>query len=340
MNVTTRAVLLVLLLCAAGAQGVLRFYGSYQEGFLSTYFRESEPGVLFVGDLMLARAVEDRVREVGGEHFFDKVQTLHERATLVVANFEASIQEHHVRSPDFTFRFSVDAALVPLLRRAHVTHVSLANNHADDFGVTARHYAEGVLERAGVVAFGTPRTLSASSTTYITVGESRVALIAIEAVFGNPYLDDVQRILADAGTQSEYQVIYIHWGEEYQPHHSAKQEALAHALVSYGADAIVGHHPHVIQDIGSIEGVPVFYSLGNYVFDQYFDDAVSKGLALMMYIRNHQLEFEIIPVATERSVPYVLDETVSKQILNELAHRSEKALRSDIVRGFVSHGAK
>jgi poly-gamma-glutamate synthesis protein (capsule biosynthesis protein) len=291
--------------------------------------------VLFTGDVMLARAVEDRVREVGMDRFFERVRSLHERASYVVVNFEASMQEKHRRSPDFTFRFSVDPAFIPMLTRSNVTHASLANNHASDFGASGRLYTERTLEEAGIAPFGLPRDVSASSTEYLTVRDSRVAIIGIEAVFGIPHLDKMRAEIEDAATKSDFQVVYVHWGNEYESTHSSEQARLARVMVSYGADAIVGHHPHVTQDIALIDGVPVFYSLGNYVFDQYFDESVTRGLTLMMYVRDNALEFELIPVATERSIPYILTGPEAQNILDALARRSEEGVRSSVVRGVV-----
>ena len=116
---------------------------------------------------------------------------------------------------------------------------------------------------------------------------------------------------------------------------TAVQQALAQHLVGEGVDDIIGHHPHVVEDIARIDGVPVFYSLGNYVFDQYFDAEVESGLAILMSIEKEQLVFDLAPVLSKRSVPTLPSKNDAKSFLASLAERSDVSLQSDIVRGTI-----
>jgi poly-gamma-glutamate synthesis protein (capsule biosynthesis protein) len=178
--------------------------------------------------------------------------------------------------------------------------------------------------------------MASSSVAYIELEGSKVAIIGLEAVFGLLDTEELTALFAEAENNSDLQVVYVHFGDEYQPLHTKTQETLARTFVSLGADAVVGHHPHVVQDVELISGVPVFYSLGNYVFDQYWDDSVTTGLTVLMRIKDKRPVFELIPVATERGVPYVPNEAVSRELLESVARRSQEMLRSDIVRGVVS----
>ena len=82
------------------------------------------------------------------------------------------------------------------------------------------------------------------------------------------------------------------------PKHPKQQEELAHALIEAGADAVIGNHPHVAQDIEVYEGVPIFYSLGNFVFDQYFSQDVQEGLMLTVSVVDAKLQFTLTPVTS------------------------------------------
>jgi poly-gamma-glutamate synthesis protein (capsule biosynthesis protein) len=78
-------------------------------------------------------------------------------------------------------------------------------------------------------------------------------------------------------------IVYTHWGEEYRPA-TLNEKSLALIFVTAGADAILGSHPHVVQEDAIVAGVPVFYSLGNFIFDQYWNESVSRGLAVELIV--------------------------------------------------------
>jgi poly-gamma-glutamate synthesis protein (capsule biosynthesis protein) len=96
-------------------------------------------------------------------------------------------------------------------------------------------------------------------------------------------------------------------GEEYELTHNAFQEDIAHKAIDFGADLIVGHHPHVVQDIEEYKGRLVAYSLGNFVFDQNFDEKTKEGIILKAVFRGKNLEQHyLIPIAfTKEYQPFI-----------------------------------
>ena len=108
--------------------------------------------------------------------------------------------------------------------------------------------------------------------------------------------------------------------------------------VKEGVDAIIGHHPHVVEDVGSVQGVPVFYSLGNYVFDQYFDHTVETGLAVKLSVTDTTLTFRLVPVGTEHSVPYIMHDGEAADFLRDLALRSDEHVSTGVSKGIFSVG--
>src|SRR5688572_6140187 len=121
----------LLIFFATLSAGIL--YWSTSSGFgipdFASDLRRGEGTVLFVGDVMLSRHVERRMREFGVAYPFRHVQKLLKRHDYVVGNFEGSIPATHVPTPAFTMRFSVDAAFAPALADAGFTTMTLANNH-------------------------------------------------------------------------------------------------------------------------------------------------------------------------------------------------------------------
>lgn len=324
---------LLLLFAALGVFSLYQLFVQHRFDFIRDYFSDQDNSMLFVGDVMLARNVEGRVREVGTATFFDRVRPLHERAQFVVGNFEASVPKIHAQTKPFTFQFSVDSLFIPMLKAAGFTHFSQANNHSNDYGTEGYENARALLLQNNLEPFGSYGTLATSSITYASLEETTIALIGIHTVVREPTLSELKTIFTETRKNSDMQVVVVHWGDEYQLLHNRNQEAFAQTVVDLGADVVIGHHPHVVQDIGLIEGVPVFYSLGNYVFDQYWNEDVTRGLAVLMREDGKYLEFELIPTASDKSIPTIMESEGASAFLRSLAERSEQSLRSDIVRG-------
>ncbi len=298
----------------------------------------SKDSVLFVGDIMLGRGVESLMDLYGPYYPFAGVRDLFAQHTFVVGNFESSIPERHVKTPNFTFRFSVDAEHVPVLARVGITHLSLANNHSYDSGAAGYTHARHVIERSGLAAFGHPNEVGTSSVAYQTVGETRVAFIGLNATYRALDLETMEDTLAEAARESDLQIVSIHWGKEYELSANAAQRTLAHAIIDAGADAIIGHHPHVVQDIEVYRNAPIFYSLGNFVFDQYWNRHVQEGLAVALSFEERALRYDLIPVTSRetRAAPRPMDRVERSAFLSELAQRSDHSLAALIRDGSIT----
>lgn len=296
--------------------------------------------IVFVGDVLLARAVERNMTAYGMSYPFTHMETYLD-APVVVGNFEAAVPGVHVPTPDLTTRFSVDQTLLPALAEAGFTHMSLANNHAYDFGSDAFDHTVAALTAIEVVPFGRPYELSSTSISYVEVGELRVALIGVFAVDSIPSMNEIEETVSIASAASDLQIVYVHWGAEYRTYHSKTQEQLAHTFIDAGVDMIVGHHPHVVQDVEWYRGAPIFYSLGNFVFDQYFSPEVQRGLLLSLKTEElGVLAVTLVPVSSEfsRTAPRALTGYERGQFLTALARRSDPLLADVITDGsFLLH---
>lgn len=253
----------------------------YQYEFGLTKTRDIEisataRAISFVGDIMLARDVERKMSTYGSTYPFEQLSKF-SLGDVVVANFESSTQKNHTITPNHAMRFATDVNLLHGLFETNITHLSLANNHALDYGEGGFVNTKNALEEGGRVVFGHPYRIDAFSTTYIELEADVVAITAVMAVDG---INIVQLgdHLETISTKSDVQVVYIHWGNEYKNFHSPYQKYLAKLMASAGTDLIIGHHPHVVQDIEYIEDTLVLYSLGNFVFDQYFSEEVMIGM--------------------------------------------------------------
>lgn len=293
--------------------------------------------IYFVGDLMLARNVERRLANT------DTTQALLNFASIwsnayVVANFESAVPSVHSPTPDFAFQFSTKKELLPGLQTAGITHVSLANNHAYDFGLAGYQNTISEMDAIGIAAFGDPYRLGTSSVSIVDTGEATVALIGINLTLGELNFSQLTTLVDDLSKTTDIQLAYIHWGEEYNNNQSEQQRNVAIKLAQMGIDVIIGHHPHVIQGIERIKDTLVFYSLGNFLFDQYFSADVQNGLMLALVIKSDSLQFEVVPVSSldSRVKPFVLEGQSRQEILNKLATLSDPELNDAILMGALT----
>ncbi|HMO78234.1 MAG TPA: CapA family protein [Candidatus Paceibacterota bacterium] len=292
--------------------------------------------IFFLGDLMLARNVERRLKQEGLVAALKNFELLWSNA-YVVANFEAAVPSTHIPTPDFTFSFSVNKVLLPALREAGVTHVSLANNHAFDFGLAG--YENTVLEMgtSDLISFGHPHHIATSSFSKIKVDESEITLIGLNLTSTLTNINQLKAELESHDKSSDIEIAYVHWGEEYKQKQSSAQRQVATKLSELGIDVIIGHHPHVIQGIEKINQTLVFYSLGNFLFDQYFSEEVQLGLMLALTTDADGVSFELIPVSSleSRVKPQVANETLRHKVLENISQNSDQSLREEIMQGRV-----
>lgn len=290
----------------------------------------------FTGDVMLGRDVERRLEGKDPSLLFSNLTFLKGEGVYTVGNFESAIPKIHIKTPNNTFRFSVASSTLPGLKRAGFTHFSLANNHTFDYGQPGFASTLSSMSEAELVAFGHPSLVATSSVAVIPGTGVRVGILAIHTLYGDPgsaELDTAFNVLDD---QSDFKVAYIHWGDEYTSFPNARQRALAKNLVSRGIDLIVGHHPHVVQNIELVEGVPVLYSLGNLVFDQYFSEETQMGYIASLDTESMVINLTPTETYTEKIKPRLLSGEDRTAFLSTLASSSDPFLASQILNGEIS----
>ena len=288
----------------------------------------------FTGDVMLARHVETLLDKEGSDYPYRRLETA--TRTAWIGNFEAAVPDNHAHTPDFTFTFSVDKKHTQALRDFGFQYVSLANNHSYDYGKKGLAETRGNLDH--FTAFGLPDRVSTESVAYLPLADSTVGVIGINAVTHIPTERELTDVLLTMQAQSDFQVAYIHWGDEYELVHNATQQRLAEQLIDTGVEAVIGHHPHVVQDIGMYKEKPIFYSLGNFIFDQYFDPAVQQGLVVELSVVDGSLQYELIPVTSEDKTasPREMTQMEKDVFLTELMSRSDRAFVEALQDGHIT----
>lgn len=261
----------------------------------------------WMGDVMLADGPGRAIAR--GRDPFASVSAAMKSADIRIANLECVIATGGRRlAKPWTFR--ANPRTLDVLRR-HVDVVSLANNHSGDFGPAAFAEMLGRLERAKLPYFGGGTDLRAAHRPAIIERQGlRIALLGYDEMFPRQFeagpsspgvaWADEEQIVADiraARRQADVVIPYMHWGQEHSEVAHARQRALARLMIRAGADAVVGTHPHVRQDTEMIDGKPVIYSLGNFVFDGFDDEDNNTGSILWMTVSAHGVtDWQLQPV--------------------------------------------
>lgn len=268
------------------------------------------PGsLLFVGDIMLGRHVESLSDLHGDQYVFQKTKHLLNSVDVSVANFEASVPQEHVPTPDNSLTFSVHKRFMSVIKDAGIDMLSLANNHSFDYGEEGYLHTHAVCYSVGIICGGHPYELATISTTSVTIGDTIIGMLFLHGSAVDREDPLFAELMQSLKRETHEQFVFIHWGVEYETVHSDEQQKLAHYLIDEGIDAVIGHHPHVVQDIEFYRGKPIFYSLGNFIFDQYFSDDVQIGLGIKIDIKKDMLLYTLIPLSslTSASQPSIMD---------------------------------
>lgn len=260
--------------------------------------------MLFVGDMMFDRTIRSVAEVRGGDHLFSCVADYVRGFDAVVGNLEGPITSNPSVSlttrpgDDGNTTFTFPTSTAGLLARNGVTAVSLANNHILDFGRAGVEETRANLRSADVGYFGDPLDPVGKSAV-IRVGGFSVALVGFNAFLGVDSVKGTVAEIARLKSGVDRVIVFAHWGDEYVPANES-QKAAAHAFVDAGADAVIGAHPHVIQESETYKGASIHYSLGNFIFDQYWEDSVRKGLVLEVSVSQEGLSFNPRFVTRER----------------------------------------
>ena len=254
---------------------------------------------------MFDRSIRVAMQEKGDDHVFSCLPDSLWDADLVVANLEGPITSHasisvgsSIGSPEnTTFTFSTSTA--ELLARHNITLVNLGNNHIMNFGREGLLQTKEWLRKSGVQYFGDPDA----------VEEDRVARMELRGVplsfvnWSDWTSDKTDHTIAQVQKEADagrVVVVYTHWGDEYVPP-SPRVRQLAHSFVDAGADIVIGTHPHVVLEHELYNGKDIYYSIGNFVFDQYFNEDVRNGLMLrVVFTVSGKVDVEEIPIYLER----------------------------------------
>jgi poly-gamma-glutamate synthesis protein (capsule biosynthesis protein) len=258
------------------------------------YSADDTVSLVFAGDIVLDDTAGDMIAR--GKDPLASFKSVFASADIRIANLECVVATTgNAGEKNFTFR--AHPRTLPVLKR-HFDALGLANNHSGDFGREAFAEMLGLLKQAGLAQFGGGNNLSEAHTPLIIERKGlRIALLgysefmprSFEADFDAPGVawsedEQVQDDIRKARTvyRADIVIPVMHWGWENERTANDRQRQLARVMVDAGADAVIGGHPHVTQDIEHYRGKPIVYSVGNFVMKETDNNNQRRGWVLRL----------------------------------------------------------
>jgi len=292
----------------------------------------------FFGDIMLGRHVRQLMDKNGLNYPFQKMDNSYLQINdLLIANLEGPVAEKAIAtSKSIAFRFLPD--IVPLLKKYHFDALSLANNHALDMGAGGLSDSYRLLTTAGLNPFGNARGITPESAARFDLHGQKIAILGLNhtdfKLDKKATVTEIQKLTAEG-----YRVIpFIHWGTEYVHKPGNTEVELAHSFVDAGAIAVIGMHPHVVQSIEIYNDTPIFYSLGNAIFDQYFSPDTQEGLSLSMRLTETEMQLYLFPIKVEQGQFRLMLPSEKTKFLAKLVDwwRYDEQTKEQILKGKIT----
>ena len=235
------------------------------------------------------------------------------QADVSMVNLENPVTTRGKKVPK-PYIFRMHPRFLKAIKDAGINVVSIANNHIFDYGREGFFDTISYLDSAGIRRVGAGRNYAeAHAPAIVTIRGKKIGILAYYgggeapgAGMASPGVArrDLGQVTADIlklhyTTRADYIVVNLHWGTENARTPDESQRTFAHALIDAGADAVIGHHPHVLQGIERYGNGVIVYSLGNFVFGGNSRSSYDTGL-FQIRLTNNGPEYDFLPVHIEQ----------------------------------------
>lgn len=307
-------------------------------------FSEDSVTITFAGDILFDPnySVMAKLLQNGGDigngiapDLIGEMQS----ADIMMLNNEFTYSTGGTPTPEKQFTFRARPDSVSYLTDLGVDIVSLANNHTYDYGEQALLDTLQVLREEGIPYVGAGiNEKEASAPVFFIINDMKIAVISATQIerLDNPDTkgatetspgvfrcfngEKLMQTVAQAKEESDFVIVYVHWGTENQEETDWAQNKQAPELVEAGADLIIGDHPHILQRIDIIDGVPVIYSLGNFWFNS---RPLDTGMVKVTISEEGLQSFQFIPCQQNNCRTSLLEGEEKARVLGEMRRMSQ-----------------
>ncbi len=284
-----------------------------------------EVSLVFAGDTVLDDSAGELIAQ-GGDPFAE-FETYLKNGDIRIANLECVVSTLG-QAGDKVYTFKAHPRVLAVVKK-HFDAVALANNHSGDFGPEAFADMLQLIERSGLEQVGGGMNLKQAHTPLVFQRHGlRIAVLSynefhprsFEAGHNTPGVawSEDQQVEADIKAARKFHradvvIPIMHWGWENERQANARQRLLAQRMIDAGADAVIGGHPHVTQDISIYKGKPVIFSVGNFVMKETDNEFQRQAWLLKLYLDKRGVtRFDTLPVRIDmEGLPSVDNDTKS-----------------------------
>ncbi|MGR3208465.1 CapA family protein [Bacillus glycinifermentans] len=273
----------------------------------------------FVGDIMMGRNVEKVTKLHGSESVFKHVKPYFDVSDYITGNFEnPATNKKDYKPADKNIHLQTNLESVETLKKMNFNVLNFANNHAMDYGQnglddTLNKFTE---ENLGLVGAGKNLDDAKQHVSYQNVNGETIATLGFTDTYTKNFTAKKDRggvlplspkifipMIAEASKKADLVIVHVHWGQEYDNEPNDRQKDLAKAIADAGADIIIGAHPHVLEPIEVYKDTVIFYSLGNFVFDQGWSRTRDSALVQYHLMNDGKGRFEVTPLNIREATP-------------------------------------
>lgn len=297
--------------------------------------------LLFTGVIVPARCVQAAIDERGDpSYIYAEVRPIIQKADLAIGTLNASLSDATNRMGCVrTYNLLGSANNADALAAAGFDLMSVATNHIKNGGNAAFLDTLDNLRRVGIAPVGAGKNLAeALKPVVVTVKGVRFGFVSLGMVEPLSFAsadtpgiavltnENLQSAIAAARKVSDVVIVMPHWGPEDTPNPNSYQLKFARVAVAAGADLVMGNHTHVVQAVQEIDGITVFYGLGNFVFDQTWDLAHQQGVILeVTYVGTRMVGYDFIPTHVDgNGTVHLAGTDEAAQILERIQTASDK----------------
>ncbi|MBQ2653844.1 MAG: CapA family protein [Methanobrevibacter sp.] len=305
-----------------------------------TFSSEGDVSIAVTGDVMFARNMHN-VLSLGTSPF-EGVSNVTSNVDLLLINFEnAATSSQDAVKPDIPLKCNPHYAV--LAHANNNTVAALANNHVCDYGIRGMQDTVNALNEANITPIGAGNNEDEAHRAVtqqingrqITILNYMDANNFAEYSYGVlPYANgsspgysaydsiDAKNQIEEAKENGSFVIIFMHYGNEYHTSPNDDQINISHQLIDYGADIVIGSHPHVAQGIEMYNGKPIFYSLGDFIFDLQREGTLDTYFVQIDLVGDEGI-CTVYPVHLNNYLPQYMDSDAGNAFLNSLTPKTD-----------------
>ena len=322
-------VLAVLLLIVAWTM----IFGGH-DGNSPSLAPKGDVSMAVTGDVMFARNMAGVLSTDVSP--FEGVSNVTSNVDLLLINFEnaATTSENAVKGD---VPLKCDPSYVPLAKANNNTVAALANNHVFDYGIDGMRDTSNNLKKAGITTVGAGENQQEAgqavvkeingrkitilnymdANNFAEYGDEIIPSAKASSPGYSAYNTDSAKNEIQKHNDSDLIVAFMHYGNEYTKEPNEDQKRISHELIDNGADVVIGAHPHVVQGIEMYNGKPIFYSLGDFIFDISGGD-LDNAYMVKLNIVGDKCECNVYPVYLSNFLPHLMDADSGRTLIESL----------------------